>query len=317
MKLPSWLSYIWSWICFGIVVASVALIVGGLSWLSWCYWWDCSCREWLVTGSDCRESGSTTLRNLGFVAGGLLAIGFAIWRGLVADRQSKASRDQAATSRRSLLNERYQRGAEMLGSPVLGVRLGGIYALEQLAEDEPELYHVPIVRLLSTFARDPNKKEDKRIDEVEGGGQLVTKLPCEDVHEAVRAIGNRCTTDIERENKARFAINLAGVNLNLASLSGANLSSVILHSVNLTSASVGLANLTGANLGSANLRDTILTDTNLSGANLSRVRNLTQDQLDKACADPANPPNLENANDVRTGDPLVWNERPCSFSVER
>ena len=52
MKLPSWLRSFWSWVCVGFIVASVVFIVGGLSWLSWCYWWDCSCREWLVTGSD-------------------------------------------------------------------------------------------------------------------------------------------------------------------------------------------------------------------------------------------------------------------------
>ena len=279
--------------------------------------------------SSSGESGSTILRNLGLVYGGLIAIWLAYWRGVVADRQAEASNRQAQSSlehakvaqgqadisQRSLLNERYQRGAEMLGSPDLAVRLGGIYALEQLAEDEPELYHVPIVRLLSTFARVPNKNEAKRISDVEGGGQLVNKLPREDVHEAVRAIGNRSATDIEREIKGPFAINLAGVNLGLASLSGANLSRVILYGVNLTKASVGLANLTDAILEGANLRDTILTDTNLSGAKLSRVKNLTQDQLDKACADPANPPNLVDAKDVRSGEPLVWNERPCSFSV--
>ena len=302
-RLVYWLRSRWDWIVRNKFLTSViVLAVGflGLGVVTVCWHW-----ERIVT-----ESGSTIIRNLGLVVGGFIAIGFGIWRGIVASRQ-------AEISQRGLLNERYQKGAEMLGSEVLAVRLGGIYALEQLAEDEPELYHVPIVRLLSTFARDPNKKVYKMIDEGEGGEQLVTKLPCEDVHEAVRAIGNRSATDIERENKARFAINLAGVNLNRASLSGANLSSVILYSVNLTKASVGLANLTGANLGGANLRDTNLTDANLSGANLSWVRNLTQDQLDEACADPANPPNLGNANDVITGDPLVWNERPCNYSVGR
>ena len=92
MKLPSWLRSLWSGVGVGIIVAAVVFIVGALSWLSWCYWWDCSCREWLVTGSDCKESGSTTLRNLSFVAGALLAIAFGIWRGVVADRQAKASR---------------------------------------------------------------------------------------------------------------------------------------------------------------------------------------------------------------------------------
>ena len=97
------------------------------------------------------ESRSTTARNVGILFFGLIAIWFGIWRGVVADRQAKASQHQAETARSGLLNERYQKGAEMLGSPVLAVRLGGIYALQHLAEDEPEQYqrpnHASVLRL--------------------------------------------------------------------------------------------------------------------------------------------------------------------------
>ena len=80
--------------------------------------------EWL----NGAESGSTTIRNIALVAAGLVALPLAIWRGIVAERQ-------ATTARQGLLNERYQKGAEMLGSGVLSVRLGVIYALQRLAED--------------------------------------------------------------------------------------------------------------------------------------------------------------------------------------
>ena len=50
----------------------------------------------------------------------------AVWRSIVAERQ-------ADTAQQSLLNERYQKGAEMLGNEVLSVRMGGIYALGRLA----------------------------------------------------------------------------------------------------------------------------------------------------------------------------------------
>ena len=227
MKLPSWLRSFWSWVCVGFIVASVVFIVGGLSWLSWCYWWDCSCREWLVTGSDCRESGSTTLRNLGFVAGGLLAIGFGIWRGIVASRQAK-------TSQRGLLNERYQKGAEMLGSEVLAVRLGGIYALQHLAEDEPVQYHVQIMRLFCAFVLNPRKDEDL---EVRHARQPLTSRIREDVQDAMRAISNRSDGDIELEKKEPFKLDLINVDLDDADLSKAN----------LTDAHLAFAKLTDAN----------------------------------------------------------------------
>ncbi len=183
MKLPNWLRSAWNWIVrykfyVGAIaaVAVLSAVVWGWEWLRWVWCW---CWDWLGAVSEGKESRSTTLRNIGLLVGG----GIAIW---VAYRRS-------VISQRVLLNERYQRGAEMLGSEVLAVRLGGIYALEGLSEEEPELYHVPIVRVLSTFARNSR----------------VTTVFCEDVHEAVRAIGNRSATDIELETKACFAMMLS------------------------------------------------------------------------------------------------------------
>ena len=204
MKLPSWLHSSWSRGGVGIIVVAVVFIVGGLSWLSWCYWWDCSCREWLVTGSDCRESGSTTLRNLVFVVGGLVAIGFGIWRGVVADRQAKASQLQVAVSQRSLLNEQYQKGAEMLGSNALFIRLGGIYALQGLAEQEPELYHVPIVRMFCAFMRNLPDYTDKTTTS-SSLLEIYEEKFRSDVIGIMRAIGNRSDTDVELEKKSELS----------------------------------------------------------------------------------------------------------------
>ena len=54
-----------------------------------------------------------------------------------------------------LLHERYQKGAEMLGSELLSVRLGGIYALQRLAENHPGQYHIQIMHLFCAFVRHP------------------------------------------------------------------------------------------------------------------------------------------------------------------
>ena len=296
-QLMDWLRSRWDWIVrnkvlTGVIVFAVGLLVFVVVMV--CRHWG-----WIVT-----ESGSTIIRNLGLVIGGFIAIGFGIWRGVVAGRQAK-------TSQRGLLNERYQRGAEMLGSPVLAVRLGGIYALERLADDEPELYHVQIVCLFSAFACDPIKKGGDEIALGDSGGQLDIKNSCEDVQEAVRAIGNRSANDIELEEKKPHTINLIGVNLTRANLTGVNLTGVFLGAANLTKASLAIANLTGAHLSEAYLGGTILGYTNLSGANLSSVKGLTQEQLDLARADPANPPKLGNLRDAETGAPLEWRGKPC------
>ena len=293
MKLPSWLRSFWSGTGVGIIVVAVLFIVGVLSWLAFCYWWDWSCREWLVTGSDCRESGSTTLRNLGFVVGGLLAIGFGIWRGFVADHQAKASQDQAKTSRRGLLNERYQKGAEMLGSSVLAVRLGGIFALQHLAEDEPKRYHVQVMRLFCAFVLNPRKDE---ILESRHASQPLTSRIREDVQAAMRAISNRNDGDIELERKEPFRLHLVNVDLDDADLSGAN----------LTDANLAFANLTSVNLRNAILTNVHLPFANLTGTDFSGAVGVAQDELDQARADPNSPPKLDGARDSESGAPLEW-----------
>ena len=131
----------WDWVPW---IAAIGTVLTFGATLSWVYW------EVLHSEQD---SVSTTVRNLGLVIGGVIAILLAVWRSIVAEHQ-------ADTSHEGLLNERYQKGAEMLGNEVLSVRLGGIYALERLAADYPGQYHVQIMKLLCAFARNPTEDED-------------------------------------------------------------------------------------------------------------------------------------------------------------
>ena len=74
---------------------------------------------------------------------GIIGFPIAIWRSIVASRQAAATQKQSETAQHSLLNERYQKGAEMLGSDLLSVRMGGIYALQRLADDHPRRLPYP------------------------------------------------------------------------------------------------------------------------------------------------------------------------------
>ena len=259
-------------------------LLGGLalSLMTFLVWWHW---EWVASSSG--ESGSTILRNLGLVYGGLIAIWIAVWRGVVADRQAEASKrqaqssleqakaaqDQAETSQRGLLNERYQRGAEMLGSPVLAVRLGGIYALQRLNEDDPEQYHVQIMRLLSAFVRHPTKDEEAaaRMPTV---GYPSMKTVRQDVQAAMWVITGRSNADIELEKKADFRLDLMGADLSYAQLAGANLTGAVLFNVNL------------------------------NGTLLVKAKGLTQAQLEIAYAE------LGGLCDAETGNPLKWRGPP-------
>ena len=116
--------------------------------------------SWVSAG----ESGSTTIRNLGFVIAGLVALPLAVWRARVADRQAEATQRQAETAHDDLRNRRYQESAAMLGSDVLAVRMAGIYALERLAEDHPEKYHIEIMKLLWRVRASPDQGQASRSD---------------------------------------------------------------------------------------------------------------------------------------------------------
>ena len=140
--------------------------------------------------------------------------------------QADIAQQQVETAQRGLLNERYQRGAEMLGSPVLSVRLGGIYALGHLAEEYPELYHVQVMQIFCAFVRNP----------LEGRSRMVLfdidtepphKVPPirEDVQAIMDAISTRTRSHLDIEGKAGFQLNLSGSDLRGADLINANLTS--------------------------------------------------------------------------------------------
>ena len=317
-------------VAMALLVALIVILVTSWNW---------------VSGS---ESGSTTIRNVGLVAGGVLALWLAFWPSKIADRQ-------ADTAQQGLLNERYQKGAEMLGSGVLSVRLGGIYALQRLAEEHPAQYHVQIMRLLCEFVRNPTKEDDDetRLDGEEQSNRTTSSPRVrEDVQAVMTAIGTRGEAGLALEKKLDFALDLHGAALAGVFLPiGANLSGALLFNADLSSrldadtpsrttlAEVNLSNaklmraklmgaglfgaklieadlsgakLTGATLTLADFSRAVLFEANLSGALLFDAENVTQEQLDRACADPDNPPRLvESIADAETGEPLVWSGKSC------
>ena len=334
MKLPNRLRNLLSWLGIpesrGFWLTTSAIILAVEIVLTIVFW------GWLSGG----ESGSTTIRNIGFIIAGSVALPLAIWRGLVADTQATASQRQADTAfqqaviaQRSLLSERYQRGAEMLGSKVLSVRQGGIYTLRRLIEKYGDTYHVEVMRLLCAFVRHPTKDNSIEFDSrtLKGRDEPARNLRA-DVEDAMQAIGSRSHAGISLEHDEGFKLYLRDANLrdlqiqdaklSNAWLTNANLSGAVLPRADLSGARLRRADLSGAKLWGANLSKANLRDANLSGTDFcgadaqsrnynAPVEGLTQAQLDRACADPHNLPNLDGVVDAVTGEPLVWRGRSC------
>ena len=218
-----------------------------------------SCLFWEDLSGD-EEPLSATVRNLGLVIGGVIAVLLALWRSRVAERQ-------ADTAQRGLLNERYQKGAEMLGSPTLSVRLGGIYALQRLAHEHPGQYHIQIMRLFCAFVRNPPASEEHE-HRKEPEDRLPPRFPAlrDDVQAVMEAIGARHEKQFTLERKEAFRFDLHGADLSHAQVSGLNLSGADLTQTDFSEANLSKANLSGAELAHAKLHCADLGRANLSKA---------------------------------------------------
>ena len=252
------------WITLIIIVLSIGVA------LSWIYWKD-------LRGSQ--DSLGTTIRTVALVIGGVIAAILAMWRSRVAERQ-------ATTAQRGLLNERYQKGAEMLGNEVLAVRLAGIYALQRLAEEHSEQYHVQVMRLLCAFARHPTRQMQSEApvqDEMAVRKSDPTPFDepqeiREDVQAVMAAIGYRRGEAILLEKHSQFKLDLRGADirnarLNKANLAGADFTNANLRQAHLVSADLSNAVLRHADLsceveGTPMMFKTLLDGASLCGANL-------------------------------------------------
>ena len=127
-----------------------------------------------------------TIRNLILLWGAPLALGLALWRSLVAQRQ-------ATVAEKRVLEARYQRAVEMLSHDFISVRIGGIHALRNLAREHPQ-YDGEVATVLNLYAR------GKRWEPTVENKELGIKIPADEweaeeaaqgLHEAQKRRGRK------------------------------------------------------------------------------------------------------------------------------
>ena len=170
---------------------------------------------------------------------------------------------KSVTAQQGLLNERYQQGAEMLGSNVLAVRLGGIYALQRLAKEHPQQYHIQIMQILCAYARQPTRDECEAADDAKPDAGTELR---QDVQSVMTAISTCHARQLELERGAEFRLDLRQAQLPHAYLIDANLSGANLSDANLQSASLWIADLSRTNLSDADLTGAMFWNAQMSGA---------------------------------------------------
>lgn len=179
--------------------------------------------------------------------------------------QAKTANDQLRAVEKGQITERYTRAIELLGTLTTGekpvphvvIRLGGVYALEQIAKDDPDSYLNVIVDVLAAYLR-------------ESTADPMISPPAVEMLAAAKVLSNLSIN-------FSGVINLKRTNLEGVNLQGANLESANLRGANLQGANLRRANLQGAILNGANLGEADLEEANLQGAN-----GLTTEQLCEA-----------------------------------
>lgn len=197
---------------------------------------------------DLRTTALQAIAGLAVLAGA--ALGF---QQLTEDRrQATATQDLA---RQGQASERFTRAIDQLGSDRLEVELGGIYGLEQIAQQAPDDNRLPVVEVLAAYlhrkAPRPSKPDTSSVEE------LRTRKP-----QAQAAL-----TVLEGLVEPGDSPDLRRLDLRKAELTGASLPGADLRGADLRGASLIFANLGGADLRGTDLRDAHLGETNLRNVN--------------------------------------------------
>src|SRR5215218_453804 len=248
------------------------ILLGGLLWLF---------LDWYVD-PDNATNPSTAKKDLmqawGFIMAGVAgAVGiYFAWRNLQQGKEE-------------LITERFTRAIEQLGSDKLEVRLGGIYALERIADDSPQRDYHAVMAVLAAYFRENiprppvvEKKEPperlpadiqaildvlsrrKKAGKVDDISLDLTSIALQEAHLSRRSLQKALLFDAKLQEAVCWGTNLQGAYLDSTDLRGASF-----WGANLKGASLSGADLQKASLYSADLRRASFTDdTKLQGAYL-------------------------------------------------
>ncbi|MFJ2648121.1 pentapeptide repeat-containing protein [Streptomyces sp. NPDC087420] len=231
-------------------------------------------------------------------------------------------------SRRGQVTDRFTKALERLGSDELDVRIGGVFALEQIVQDSPD-QATHAAQVLNAFIRRRVPPATAPADSAAGRGAMGAaalrealnrtapdpwpqEVPDADVQAALTALtfpGSRRHIDPAQTADLTWLCltnaRLDGANLTGAQLHDANLTNSGLHSANLTNAWLHGTNLTGAHLHeadftNADLDGANLTNAQLYSADLTHCRSLTVEQAVSAFprSDTKLPPDIAAHPDV-------------------
>jgi hypothetical protein len=181
--------------------------------------------------------------------------------------------------------ERFSRVIDQLGHSELAVRLGGIYALERIANDAPEDRET-ITEVLAAFVRSrspwPSRLEGQPLpdDPIERVPLLKDRTP--DVQAALTILTRRPGQAKPHRRLDLHAADLRKAMLDAAQLQGANLKGTNLQGANLKGANLQGADLTDAQLHDAHYNEKTTWPKHFDPAHVASERTATDDASQQA-----------------------------------
>ena len=176
---------------------------------------------------------------------------------------------QYSLDRQVAVTDRFQKAVEQLSSDEVDIQLSGVYLLEQLASDSPDI-HSPVFEVLAAFVRrhtdrsDPAKRN--QCDLVGAMDNALYRAPVV-VQAIIDAIGHR---DASNDEDGKY-LDLSWTCLGGLDLSYGNFTGVSFRGAMLSGADLTGANLINTYLGGATLMSTFLHQANLTGSNLQNA----------------------------------------------
>jgi uncharacterized protein YjbI with pentapeptide repeats len=177
---------------------------------------------------------------------------------------------QIQVNREGQITDRFTRAVQQLGEDdKLDVRLGGIYALEQIARASPS-EHGAIVEILAAYVRGHAAAAAPEAEPAEA----ALRVRAADVQAAMTVLGRRTVLPgdppvLQLDGLDLRAASLAGAHLELADLSGSDLAGSGLRAAALGGANLERTRLAGGDLGQAALTGARLEEADLRGAGLA------------------------------------------------
>ena len=220
------------------------------------------------------------------VGGVVLLIGFIFtYESVIASKQAQE------TARETQFSNSFATATDDLAAPEMEARLGGIYALERLAEDSDpfEDYRQirQVVEVLCAYVRKhaPAKADVEILPSQPSAPDPPPKAPEPDVQAILTVLGRQTRTP-ENVREGIYVYPLYETDLRYADLHEADLRKANLWRTNLQGADLSGADLRGAYLGEANLQGANLAGTelgnaDLTGADLRLTKGLEQEQINR------------------------------------